>query len=74
MLVIILQNLVVCNLNKIVFLNRLFHGEAENFLYYPSTPYSLYFSQDSKTCRIGHIYVVYYMQVSSSNPDSVKTF
>ena len=35
MLVIVLQEVIVCNLNKIIFLNLLFHGEAENFLNYP---------------------------------------
>ena len=35
MLVIVLQEVIVCNLTKIIFLNHLFHGEAENFLNYP---------------------------------------
>ena len=37
MLVIVLQEVIVCNLNKIISLNRVFHGVAENFLNVPRT-------------------------------------
>ena len=31
MLVLVLQEVIVCNLSKILFLNRLFHGGTKNF-------------------------------------------
>ena len=37
MLVIVLQDVIVSNPNKTIFLNHLFHGEVENFLNDPHT-------------------------------------